>query len=326
MSLKSTNDAAGCGVCGSEPNRAKPQCFPKAPNVAVHDSVPPPPSLRPIAKMPPTHISGTSRALYRVFILPTLRAPTSVPLQFAPAFAPLISQPSLSPSLTSRTSIRQKTYAKDTQRHALQDHYIFDGAIENGRINFVDEHGRYNPDIYLADALYKVNRTTHYLVQMTPQKFDEYGNLDRDDVPTCRVVSKIDLRAQHSKKMDLLRRQAKGQGAGPPQKNLELNWAIAGGDLKHRLGRLKEFLSEGRKVEVLLGPKKKGRKATEQEANDTMQAVRDAVTECKGAGELRSEGDVGGVLTIVFQGKKPKEKIMGAKDDESSRTEAAATP
>jgi translation initiation factor IF-3 len=91
-------------------------------------------------------------------------------------------------------------------------------------------------------------------------------------------------------------------------KNLELNWAIAGGDLKHRLERLKEFLREGRKVEILLGPKKRGKKATEQEANAVIKAVRDAAGECKGASEVKAEGTVGAVMTVVFEGRKIEEK------------------
>jgi translation initiation factor IF-3 len=161
-----------------------------------------------------------------------------------------------------------------------------------------------------------MNKTTHHLVQMTPGKVDEFGNYDLEDLPTCRVISKISLREQHQRKLDLARRQAKGLSAGPTMKNLELNWAIAGGDLKHRLGRLTEFLGDGRKVEVMLGPKKKGRKATEQEANGVLKAVRDAVGECKGASEVKTEGEIGGVMTIVFEGRKVEEK-KGAKTEKA---------
>jgi translation initiation factor IF-3 len=260
--------------------------------------------------MPPTHISSTSRALYRVFILPTLRTPTSIPLLWAPAFAPAQSSPS---SLISHTSIRTKTYKKDTARHALTDHYVLDSAIRSNRINFVDENGTYHPGMPIADALFRVNKVTHHLVQMTPGKVDEFGNQDPSDLPTCRVITKMALREQHQRKLELARRQAKGLSAGPTPKNLELNWAIAGGDLKHRLGRLREFLGEGRKVEVLMGPKKKGRKATEQEANSVVKAVREAVLDCKGAKEVKSEGEVGGVMMITFEGTKMEKKKEDSK-------------
>ncbi|KAH3939411.1 hypothetical protein HBH53_235090 [Parastagonospora nodorum] len=272
--------------------------------------------------MPPSHISGTSRALYRVFVAPTLRAPTSIPLLWAPAFA---HSPSPTPSLASHTTIRTKTYVKDVARHALSDHYVLDGAIRSKRINFVDESGTFNPGMPLADALSRVNRVTHYLVQMTPGKVDEFGNQDPNDLPTCRVMSKIALREQHEKKLDLARRQAKGLGAGPAPKNMEFSWAIAGGDLKHRLSKLKEFLGDGRKVEVLMAPKKKGRTATEDEASGVIAAVRGAVEEVKGAKEVKSEGEVGGIMMLTIEGPK-KKRQKDSKKEKSSEEEAAEAP
>ncbi|KAH8724160.1 hypothetical protein GQ44DRAFT_760581 [Phaeosphaeriaceae sp. PMI808] len=261
------------------------------------------------------HFSSTTRALYRVFVAPNLRTKTSIPLLYAPAFAPPSSHPYQPPRPYPHTSIRTKTYTVDKQRHAITDHYVLNNAIESARINFVDEHGKYNPNVAIEDALSVVNKTTHYLVQMTPVKVDDFGTPDPDSLPTCRIVSKMALREQHERKLETLRRQAKGLSAGPAPKNLELNWAIASGDLKHRLLKLKEFLQDGKKVEVMLAPKKKGRKATEQEAEGVMKAVRDAVAECTGAREVKSTGDVGSVMEVVFEGKKKNEKGTGETTD-----------
>lgn len=259
--------------------------------------------------MPPTHhISSTSRALYRVFVAPNLRATANgIPIQFAPAFAPTFGPPSATVTPLNQTPVRTKTFAKkDTRRHALSDYYTIDAAITAPRVNYVDAHGNFFDDVATLDALNSFNRVTHHLVQVAPGRVDEYGTPDPNHRPVCRVVSKIDLRAQHEKKVDVARKQAKGV-TGPPQKNLELNWAIGGGDLKHRINKLQEFLLEGRRVEVLLGPKKKGRKATPEEASGVLKAVMKAVDECKGAKELKREGAVGAVLTIVFEGKKTDE-------------------
>lgn len=282
-----------------------------------------------IDKMPPTHISGTSRALYRVFVAPTLRTPTSIPLLWAPAFASHQAHPSSPPSLTSHTTIRTKVYKKDIARHALTDHYVLDSAIRSPHINFVDDNGIFHPNMPIADALFRVNQLTHYLVQVTPGAVDEYGRQDPNDLPTCRMVTKMALREQHQRKLELARRQAKGISAGPTPKNLELNWAIAGGDLKHRLGKLHEFLREGRKVEVLLAPKKKGRQGTEEEANNLVKAVRDAVLDCKGAKEVKSEGAIGGVLTLTFEGGKEelkKKKEAKKAEKEAGKENVADTP
>lgn len=259
--------------------------------------------------MPPTHhISSTSRALYRVFVAPNLRTTTNgIPIQFAPAFAPTFGPPSTTVTPLNQTPVRTKTYLKkDTRRHALSDYYTIDRAITAPRVNYVDEDGTFYEDIPTPDALNSFNKTTHHLVQVAPGKVDEHGTPDPAHPPVCRVVSKIDLRTQHEKKVELARKQAKGV-TGPPQKNLELNWAIGGGDLKHRIGKLREFLGEGRRVEVLLGPKKKGRKASPEEAEGVLRAVEEVVKECRGAKEVKREGSVGAVLTIVYEGKKVEE-------------------
>ncbi|KAI8942971.1 hypothetical protein NX059_001010 [Plenodomus lindquistii] len=258
--------------------------------------------------MPPTHMSGTARALYRVFVAPNARATSSIPLLYAPAFAPLCAPNAFStPALTPHITIREKKYTKDTRRRALSDYYVIDRAIQAEYINLVDEDGTFHRDYALQDALQNMNKVTHHLVQLTEGKVDEWGNIDPNDLPTCRIVTKVDLRAQHQRKLEIERREATGKGTGPVPKSLELNWAIAGGDLKHRLGRLKEFLLEGRKVDITLGQKRKGKTATEDEASAVMQAIRDTVAECKGVREKSCEGQVGGVMTIVFEGPKAKE-------------------
>ena len=199
---------------------------------------------------------------------------------------------------------------------------MLDGAIRSKYINFVDESGTFTPDMPLANALSRVNRTTHFLVQLTPGKVDEFGNQDPHDLPTCRATSKMALREQHENKLDLARRQAKGLGA---PKNMEFSWAIAGGDLKHRLSKLKELLADGKKVELLMAPKKKGRTATEDEASGVVAAVRGAIEEVKGAKEVKSEGEVGGILMLTIEGPK-KQKQKDSKKEKSGQEEVADAP
>ncbi|KAJ4334674.1 hypothetical protein N0V87_006710 [Didymella glomerata] len=269
--------------------------------------------------MPPTHhISSTSRALYRVFVLPNLRTPSSsgIPIQFAPAFAPTYGPPSIPiPSAPlSHTQVRHKSFArKDTRRHALSDYFTLDNAISAPRVNFVDASGTFFQDVATLDALNSFNKVTHHLVEVSAGRVDEFGNPDPEHRPVCRVISKIDLRAQHEKKVEAARKQAKGV-VGPPQKNLELNWAIGGGDLKHRMQKLEQFLLEGRRVEILLGPKKRGRKATEAEAQTVFKAVMTAADECN-AREIKREGEVGKVFTVIFEGKEDKEAAKKKGDE-----------
>ncbi|KAF2710034.1 hypothetical protein K504DRAFT_466475 [Pleomassaria siparia CBS 279.74] len=261
--------------------------------------------------MPPISLPSTSRALYRVFIAPTLTTSNFTPIRIhqLPAVHLLPSQ-----------NVRQVSYKKPAVRQNLSDVFTFDNAITSPRVNYIDTSGVFHANVPLSRAQSSFNRALFYLVQVSEGKVDEFGlHLSPEDLPTCKVISKIDLRAQHAKKMDLERRAAKGQGAGPAQKNLELNWAIAGGDLKHRLGKLKEFLSDGRKVEVLFGTKKRGRVATMEECEDLMKKVKEAVEECKGAEiSKKMEGTVGGVLTMFFQGRR-----LEAEAEKISRKEEA---
>ncbi|OAL49053.1 hypothetical protein IQ07DRAFT_69726 [Pyrenochaeta sp. DS3sAY3a] len=273
--------------------------------------------------MPPKHLSSTSQALYRVFIAPNPRPTTSIPKFYVPALT-TYNASSRSPGILPHTSIRTKAYTKDTRRHAISDMFTVDSAIKADRINVVDQHGVFHRDVSLNEAFDSMDRLTYHLQQLTPGTVDEYGRANPDDLPTCRIVSKIDLRAKHRRKLDIERQQAKGQGTGPAPKSIELNWAIAEGDLKHRLDKLKEFLKEGRKVEIMLGQKKKGKKATEEEANRVMEKVMDAVGECKGAGKVKETGTVGAVFTVVFEGRKLDEK-EGKKDKKKGENQELQT-
>ena len=250
------------------------------------------------------HLSSTSRALYRVFVAPNL--PPYYPVLFraslhSPQATPLL------PQIHKRTLYYRK---KPVQRHALTDYYTFDNAIEASHVNLVDEDGVFHTNVPILNALRKYNRVTHHLLLVDPGTVDEFGVSDPDDLPTCKVTSKIDLRNQFQKKVDLKQREESGKlGTGGDGKKLELNWAIAGGDLTHRLAKLQDFLREGRKVDVTLGPKRRGKEATKDEADAVLKAVRDAVLDCKGASETKDpDGVVGGVMTLFFEGKDLSEK------------------
>jgi translation initiation factor IF-3 len=92
-----------------------------------------------------------------------------------------------------------------------------------------------------------------------------------------------------------------------PAKQIELNWAIAEGDLKHRLDAMQVFLEKGRRVEVLLAPKRKGRRATQQEATDILEKVRRRIRDLEGAKEWKSmSGEVMATATLYFEMKGAK--------------------
>lgn len=116
--------------------------------------------------------------------------------------------------------------------------------------------------------------------------------------------------------MEKERRKAKN----PSQttKYLELNWAIDQNDLQHRLGKLRQFLMEGRRVEVFLAKKKKKmRDATVAEGSATLEKVRECVTGVEGAREMRAmEGKFLERATLFYEGKRVKQQ--GADTDQDS--------
>ncbi|KAF2475074.1 uncharacterized protein BDR25DRAFT_300939 [Lindgomyces ingoldianus] len=262
--------------------------------------------------MPPFHFSSTSRALFRVFVAPNLAASCRTAVSPTHSFFPAPHAALALPGLP-LTPIRTKVFKKDTQRHALSDAYTLDTAINSPTINLVDLRGQFHRRTALTSALASLDRNLYHILQVSPGKVDAWGTPDPENPPTCKVISKMDLRQQHKTKLDIGRKQKRGGGAGPSMKNLELNWAIDANDLRHRLEKMKGFLREGRKVEVLLGPKRRGRVATAVECRSVLEKVREAVEESKGAVETKDpDGKVGGVMTLVFEGKVEKvEKRKG---------------
>lgn len=96
-------------------------------------------------------------------------------------------------------------------------------------------------------------------------------------------------------------------------KQLECSWTMSDHDLGHRLGRLKEFLGKGWRVEVVFGAKRKGwadrRAPTQDETKKILANIQAAVKEVEGAKELRAmQGKEGEEATLSFEGKAKKEE------------------
>lgn len=98
--------------------------------------------------------------------------------------------------------------------------------------------------------------------------------------------------------------KAKAARGSITEKTIELNWAIDGNDLNHRLTKMKGFLEKGFRVDVVLGAKRKGRKATEEEAEALIEKIKKAACEVEGTRESKpKEGKLLGMLTLQFEGK-----------------------
>jgi translation initiation factor IF-3 len=265
------------------------------------------------------YLTSTSRALYHVFIAPAVTASRPHVLNsrcLIPRTVPIF------PTIVTRTL----KYKRQVKRHALSDYFTYDEAIKFPFINLVDQEGTFVEGIRLKEALKSFNRGTHHLLLATPGKPSESGDHSADTLPVCKIIAKSELRLMHDKKVEIARKRERGiTGTGIKPKTIELNWAIAEGDLKHRLEKLKEFLNAGRKLEVYLGPKKGSRKATEKECRLLVKAVRHAVYECQGARETKDvEGQLGGLMTLCFEGQNTEEN-QGVNTKEEEEEEEGLT-
>ncbi|ESZ96542.1 hypothetical protein SBOR_3044 [Sclerotinia borealis F-4128] len=89
-------------------------------------------------------------------------------------------------------------------------------------------------------------------------------------------------------------------------KMLDMNWAIEQEMLGHRLKKIRDFLEKGYAVEVFLDGKKKGKQATQDEAEEVIRRIDEAVEGVEGAMESRKmEGVVGAQVLLCFGGKIP---------------------
>jgi translation initiation factor IF-3 len=184
----------------------------------------------------------------------------------------------------------------------------------------VNSEGKLDPPVSLRLTLASINPQTHYIEQVTPDDPD-----DRDHIPVCKIVNKKEAYDQNKARSAAVKEakklQAKTGAAGV--KTFEMSWAISGHDLSHRLERMKEFLGEGRRVEVVLAKKKGGRKATVEECEDVLRIIREAVNAVPGAREVAGEAakpmKLGAMTTLSFAGPAPKTKsARPAQDAQSS--------
>lgn len=119
--------------------------------------------------------------------------------------------------------------------------------------------------------------------------------------PICKIIDKKEMYNKEKERKKKLKSSA-------TSKTIELNWALDGNDLKHRIVRMQEFLGKGYKLEVVLAPKRKGRVATEEEAEELLRNIRAAVEEVKGSRETATmSGTLLATATLFFEGKIQKQ-------------------
>ena len=228
--------------------------------------------------------TSTALALHRVFLtsaeLCTQRA--------VPAGASSVRSriSTCSPTVFS-TQARQ--YANPPQQ---QRGFPRDETIQSMFVQLVDEDGKLMPPDMRSRVLASIDRSKDVLVQVASQE---------GQPAICKVMDKSKLRESERAKS-----KAKStRNANHVLKQLELNWAIDANDLGHRLDRMQFLLEKGNRVDVVLAAKRRGRKATTEEAEGVLSKIRARIEATEGAKEIKPmEGRMLATATLFFEGKK----------------------
>lgn len=192
------------------------------------------------------------------------------------------------------------------KEHARPDRPPRDEEIKAYRIYLVNpETGKLSEPVSLLDVLNsrfkdEKGRPTQFLQEVAPASRDE----DRA-YPICKMFYK-----KRAREVELAQRKTQKENK-KQTKQLEISWTVSDNDLGHRLGRLKEFLEKGWKVEIVFGAMRKGwmgrRKATEDDVSRVLERINSAVGEVEGAKEWKPiQGQVGGQAMLSFEGKAKK--------------------
>ncbi|MCJ1396852.1 hypothetical protein MMC11_000042 [Xylographa trunciseda] len=195
---------------------------------------------------------------------------------------------------------------------SMQDGLPRDEAIRSRTIRLVDADKRIQDPSYLPDVLTSIDRKTHFIQQVSPVDDPEFP------IPVCKIIDKKENRDQERARAKAI----KSNQHAVTMKKLELSWGIGKHDIEHRMNKVREFLEDGRRVEIVVGAsRRKGqaRKAAKieaQEAAETFKTIKEALAEMEDAREWRSmEGSVGTLVTISLEPKTKKGK--GVKVDKA---------
>ena len=199
-----------------------------------------------------------------------------------------------------------------------------DEKIGTRMVHLVDSNEEMHEPQSLALLLRTLDRETEHIQQV--------GMHAETDVPVVKIRTKRSLRDAAHLKDAQKKAQNKAQSAG---KELELTWSIERNhDLEHRLRKMEGWLTEGKTVEIMIGQKKGGRRASTEEAEELIKLLRDRAFSINGVRETAAiEGHVGGQAVIKFASKskgnegqsvaqtlrKDRQEKMKKKEEEKAR-------
>ena len=194
---------------------------------------------------------------------------------------------------------------------AREDGFGRDGGIRAPEIQMVGPNNALQPPRSLRESLAAIDRSTHFIMQVGEKVHPRYADAPEPDegqrdtrpkIPVCKVIDKLAYR-----QAEIVKAKSK-KPTSIPTKEVELNWTIAPHDLEHRLKKMKEFLNDGRRVEVVFGKKRRGwmqrKDVGEGKAKGLVEMIREQAATVEGSKEWKAaEGEEGAELKMFFEAK-----------------------
>ena len=180
-----------------------------------------------------------------------------------------------------------------------------DDEIKAFKVHLKREDGRLSDPLPTYEVLKsrrrdEQGRLTEYLQQVVAEAVAE-GRY----YPICRMVDRAEERGKQK-----MNKEKKTQ-----KKQLEINWIMSDNDLSHRMGRFKEFLEKGHRVEIVFDARRKRgwkdrREPSHTEVQNTLNRINGIVAEVEGARVWKAaKGLEGGQMTLSFEGKVKKQQV-----------------
>ena len=246
----------------------------------------------------PRCIFNSAAALHRIFIAPIEQSSL------------LLTHRLPAPRTTSSPALLVQARRYAASPSPTERRLPHDDLIKCWSIRLVNEDGTLGEVRSTFDVLESLDRSTETLVQVTAD--------ETNAVPICKIMNKQAMREAEKARAKAARRG----GTGGASKTLELNWAIDKNDLAHRMDRMRKFLQKGMKVEIVLASKRKGKQASEEEAEELLRSIKKVAKEMEGVKEVKPmEGKLLKSATLFFGRQQPakdsvKEGTKGDTEDD----------
>ncbi|KAI1332095.1 hypothetical protein F5Y16DRAFT_358494 [Xylariaceae sp. FL0255] len=159
-------------------------------------------------------------------------------------------------------------------------------------------------------------------VSQTTQGRSEYAmRYSKFDAPAaiCKIVN------AYAERMEQARLLKEAKKLASKSKIIGLGWAIAGGDLSHKMKRMTQFLEKGMTVEVELLRKKDAKTTSRAEQDELVRKVREVATaggRRPDAEYKRADGKLGYSFRMFFDG---KAKMIALPTDKVPESDPAAS-